>query len=285
MKIITNETFPQERALYNLKDTLVSDCKFEGKEDGESALKESRNIEVERCLFSLRYPLWHVLDFKVRDSIFTKTCRAPLWYCSNGELLGVSIKGVKAIRECHSINIVNSNIDSEEVGWKSSDIKISNSKITSFYFLFDSHDIEIDNLDFKGKYSFQYCRNVVIKNSNLDTKDAFWHSKNVRVENSIIKGEYLGWFSEGLTLINCKIIGTQPLCYCKNLKLIDCELIHCDLSFEYSEVEASILGHVDSIKNPKSGRITLDSVGKIIKEHSIMETKASIYIRKKKSSH
>ena len=281
MKRITNETFPQERALYNLKDTLVSDCKFEGKEDGESALKESRNIEVERCLFSLRYPLWHVLDFKVRDSIFTKTCRAPLWYCQNGELLGVSIKGVKAIRECSSINIINSNIDSDEVGWKSSDIKISNSKITSFYFLFDSHDIEIDNLDFKGKYSFQYCHNVVIKNSNLDTKDAFWHSKNVVVTNSVIKGEYLGWFSEGLTLINCKIIGTQPLCYCKNLKLVDCELINCDLSFEYSEVEASILGHVDSIKNPKCGHITLDSVGSIINKESIMESKAVIEIRKK----
>ena len=274
MKIITNETFPQERALYNLKDTLVLDCKFEGIEDGESALKECRDIEVDRCTFALRYPLWHASNYKIRNSTFLSTSRAPLWYCQNGELLGVSIKGVKAIRECHSINIVNSNIDSEEVGWKSSDIKISNSKITSFYFLFDSHDIEIDNLDFKGKYSFQYCHNVVIKNSNLDTKDAFWHSKNVVVTNSVIKGEYLGWFSEGLTLINCKIIGTQPLCYCKNLKLVDCELINCDLSFEYSEVEASIKGHIDSIKNPKSGHITVNSVGQIIKEDSIMESNA-----------
>jgi len=84
----------------------------------------------------------------------------------------------------------------------------------------------------------------------LDTKDALWHSKNVTVKNSTLKGEYLEWFSEGLTLINCKIIGTQPLCYCKNLKLINCTMEGTDLSFEYSEVEATINGHVDSIKHP-----------------------------------
>lgn len=282
MKIITNETFPQERALYNLKDTLVMDCKFEGIEDGESALKECRDIEVDRCTFALRYPLWHASNYKIRNSTFLSTSRAPLWYCSNGELLGVSIKGVKAIRECSSINIVDSIIDSDEVGWKSRDVKVSNSKISSFYLLFDSKNIEIENIDFKGKYSFQYCENVVIRNSRLDTKDAFWHTKNVTVENSIIKGEYLGWFSEGLTIINCKIIGTQPLCYCKNLKIIDSEMIDCDLSFEYSEVEASIKGHIDSIKNPKSGRIVVDSVGEIIKDHSIMESNAEITVRNSK---
>ena len=31
-----------------------------------------------------------------------------------------------------------------------------------------------------------------------------------------------------------------------------------DLSFEYSEVEADIKGHVVSIKNPKKGRIIVD---------------------------
>ena len=39
-----------------------------------------------------------------------------------------------------------------------------------------------------------------------------------------------------------------------------------DLSFEYSEVEADIKGHIDSVKNPKSGIIVADSVGEIILE-------------------
>jgi len=136
----------------------VLDCKFEGIEDGESALKECRDIEVDRCSFALRYPLWHAYNYKIRNSIFLSTSRAPLWYCSNGELIGVSIKGVKAIRECSSINIVDSDIDSDEVGWKSRDIKVINSKISSFYLFFDSKNIEIENIDFKGKYSFSTVR-------------------------------------------------------------------------------------------------------------------------------
>lgn len=120
-----------------------------------------------------------------------------------------------------------------------------------------------------------------ISNSILDTKDAFWHSKNVTVRDSIVKGEYLAWFSDGLTLINCKIIGTQPLCYCTNLKLINCEMENTDLSFEYSDVEADIKGNVVSIKNPKSGKIIVDSVGEIINEDSIMEVNGTIVIRNK----
>ena len=117
-----------------------------------------------------------------------------------------------------------------------------------------------------GKYSFQYMENAVIEDSVLDTKDAFWHAKNVTVKDSVINGEYLAWYSENLTLINCKIKGTQPLCYCKGLKLIDCEMIDCDLAFERSEVEATILTPVISIKNPYAGHIHVPAVGEIIRD-------------------
>src|SRR5574344_463053 len=132
-----------------------------------------------------------------------------------------------------------------------------------------------------GKYSFQYMSNLHITNSKLDTKDSFWHSKNVLVEDSIVKGEYLGWFSENLTLKNCKIIGTQPLCYCKNLKLINCTMENADFAFEYSEVDADIKGFVISVKNPKSGNITVDGVGQIIMEDAVMETNGKVIVREK----
>ena len=131
----------------------------------------------------------------------------------------------------------------------------------------------------EGKYSFQYMENLEIDNCNLDTKDAFWHSKNVTVRNSIVKGEYLGWFSDGLTLIDCKIIGTQPLCYCNNLKLVNCTMEDTDLSFEYSDVEADVRGNILSVKNPKSGTITADSVGEIVREDPVMECFGEVIIR------
>ena len=280
MKKITNQTFPNERALYNTKDALILSCRFEGEEDGESALKECRNISVEDCYFALRYPLWHAQKFEVKNSKLTDTCRAPIWYASNGNIVDTLITGVKAVRECSHIEINNSEMQSTEFGWKCHDLKINKSKLESEYAFLDSTDIEVTNIEFKGKYSFQYANNVVIKDSNLDTKDAFWHSRNVTVMNSIIKGEYLGWFSDGLTIINCKIIGTQPLCYCKNLKIIDSEMINADLSFEYSEVDVSVKGRIDSVKNPKSGAIIADEIGEIITSDSIMESTAVIKTRK-----
>jgi len=105
---------------------------------------------------------------------------------------------------------------------------------------------------------------VEIRDSYLDTKDAFWHSKNVTVINSVVKGEYLAWYSEGLRLINCKIIGTQPLCYAKDLVLENCEMIDTDLSFENSDVQATVRGNIVSVKNPHCGRIEADSIGEII---------------------
>ncbi|MCI8638748.1 MAG: DUF3737 family protein [Coprococcus sp.] len=36
---------------------------FAGPADGESALKESRDISLRDYSFSLRYPLWHVKGF------------------------------------------------------------------------------------------------------------------------------------------------------------------------------------------------------------------------------
>lgn len=99
------------------------------------------------------------------------------------------------------------------------------------------------------------------------------------VRSSVVKGEYLGWFSEGLTLIDCKIIGTQPLCYCKGLKLVNCTMEGADLAFEYSDVEAEICGHLLSIKNPRSGSITVDSVGEVIWDSPVMECSGKVLQR------
>ncbi|MGM9969427.1 MAG: DUF3737 family protein [Anaeroplasma sp.] len=279
MEVIENKTYDEERALYNLKNTNVIKCTFAGEKDGESVLKESRNIIVENCSFSLRYPLWHTIKFQLNNSKLDELTRAPIWYSVDGYINNTEIKSVKAVRECQNIIIKASYIDSKEFGWKCNNIDIYDSQINSEYIFFDSKNINLHNIKFSGKYSFQYMENLLIEDSILDTKDAFWHSKNVIVKNSIVKGEYLAWFSDGLTLINCKIIGTQPLCYCKSLKLIDCEMIDTDLAFEYSEVDATIKGNVMSIKNPKVGKIVLDSVGDIIKENSIMEDNCIIEIR------
>ena len=278
-KEIIGKQFDAERSLYNLQKTDVMDCIFAGPADGESVLKEARDIKLENCEFSLRYPLWHVEKFHLHDSKMDDLTRAAIWYSRDGLITDSNLAGIKAIRECENIRISDCTITSEEFGWKSKNITVTDSSLHAQYLFFDSKDVTLDKVQMSGKYSFQYMENLTIKNSILDTKDAFWHSKNVTVTDSVVKGEYLGWFSEGLTLINCKISGTQPLCYCKNLTLVNCTMEETDLSFEYSDVNATILGHVDSIKNPRSGEIVVDSVGEVIMGDAVMECTGIVTIR------
>ena len=264
MKIIKNQKFDEERALYGSKEVMAEHCSFDGPADGESAFKECKNIVVKDCFFNLRYPFWHNHGLEIYSSEMTEMCRAALWYSDHITIVDTKLHGIKALRECKSISIKNSDIISPEFGWSTKEIQVSDSTVNSEYFLMRADTLSFFNVKLKGKYSFQYNKNAVFDNCILDTKDAFWHSQNVIVKNSTIKGEYLAWYSDNLTLINCKIIGTQPFCYCKNLKLIDCEMIDTDLCFEKSEVEATITTPVISIKNPISGTISLPAVGEII---------------------
>ena len=97
-----------------------------------------------------------------------------------------------------------------------------------------------------------------MRSSTLNSKDAFWNTENVTVINSKIIGEYLGWNSKNLTFINCEISSLQALCYIDGLRLINCKLTDSTLCLEYcSNIDATIIDDVDSIKNPTSGIIRL----------------------------
>ncbi len=266
MTIIENRTFDKERALYNAENIVVKNCNFDGAADGESAFKEGRNIAVEHCFFNLRYPFWHDDKLVISDSEMTELCRAALWYSKDITIINTKLYGIKALRECSRVKINGCNIISPEFGWSAQQVEMEDCTIQSEYFMMRANHLNFKNIEMKGKYSFQYIEDSIFDNCTFDTKDAFWHAKNITVKNSVVKGEYLAWYSENITFINCKIIGTQPLCYCKNLRLIDCEMIDTDLSFERSEVEATLTAPIVSIKNPISGKIYVPAVGEIIRD-------------------
>ncbi|MBR1627793.1 MAG: DUF3737 family protein [Lachnospiraceae bacterium] len=276
---IRDRVFDEERALYNAKDVDIIHTTFAGPQDGESALKEARDISLTDCSFSLRYPLWHTKGFSMDHVEMDELTRAAIWYSSNGRIADSRLDGIKALRECSDITIEKTEIHSPEFGWNCRHIRIEDSSLTSEYAFLHGSALTIKGLEFSGKYSFQYVSNMTIEDSVLDTKDAFWHSKNVTVKNSVIKGEYLAWYSENLTLINCRIIGTQPLCYCKGLRMYGCTMEETDLAFEYSDVQADIIGNVLSVKNPKSGKIVCDSVGEVIREDAVMECAGEVVTR------
>lgn len=262
--IIKGQRYDEERALYASSGILLDSCRFEGPADGESALKESSDIDVLNCSFDLRYPFWHDDNVRISNSVMTEKCRAALWYTRNADIKNSSLNGIKALRECENIRIQNCDIVSPEFGWSVRGIEMKNTRVQSEYFMMRSERLHFEGVSLKGKYSFQYITDSEFDHCSFDTKDAFWHAQNVVVRNSIVKGEYLAWYCENVTFINCTIIGTQPLCYCKGLKLIDCRMEDTDLAFEKSDVEANILTPVISIKNPASGHIYVKAVDEII---------------------
>ncbi|MCR4891409.1 MAG: DUF3737 family protein [Lachnospiraceae bacterium] len=267
-KIISNQSYDEECALDNLREADVISCNFAGPADGEAPFRMARDVTMKDCSFSLRYPLWFAEDFTLEKSRADDDCRSGIWYCKRGRMEDCDWKGPKALRECRDIEIRNSQIVSQEFGWKSKRVLLEDVTIDANYLFLESQDVQLSRVTMTGKYSFQYMKNLEISDSSLDTKDAFWHSKNVTVRNCSLKGLYLGWFAKGLTLINCQISGFMPLCYCKDLKLIDCTMEDAEMAFKSSEVEASIKGHIHSYYTPKSGSVSCGSVDEILTEET-----------------
>ena len=269
MTTIRDTEFGGERPLY-----ASSGLRLEGVtiHEGESALKESSDIEAAHCRFEGRYPFWCCSGARISGCSFTEESRAPLWYSSDIRLEDCLVLAPKILRELDRTEISGCSFPKAvETLWDCRGVTLRDCSFKGADYLFlRSSDILARGLSLKGKYTFQYCRNVEIHDSELDTKDAFWEAENVTIYDSEVKGEYLGWYSRGLKLVRCHICGTQPLCYARDLVLEDCTFgPDADLAFEYSSVHARILSSVASVKNPLTGRISAPSYGEIILDENI----------------
>lgn len=266
---IRQEILTGERALFQGKDLKIYDTIFA---DGESPLKESRNIELFGSMFKWKYPLWYSKDIKVRDCTWFEMARAGVWYTENISIEDSAVEAPKNFRRCRNIRLKNVTLpNAAETLWQCSEVKLENVAAKGDYFAMNSENIMIDGLTLYGNYSFDGAKNAEIYNSRLLSKDAFWNSENITVYDSFISGEYLGWNAKDLTLINCTVESLQGMCYIDNLVMKNCKLLNTTLAFEYSTVDADIIGDIDSVLNPYGGKITADR----IKELTIDKTDPS----------
>ncbi len=269
MKVIKNKKFGGERPLFASRDLKIYDTVFT---EGESPLKESRNIELEHCIFSWKYPLWYCKDIKVTDVGFQEMARSGIWY-TDGIFLGLVVSHApKTFRHSKNIKMLNCIFDNAaETLWDCSDVEMYEVEIKGDYFGMHCENVVAENLTINGNYIFDGGKNIEIRDSYLNSKDAFWNTENVVVRDSVIIGEYLGWNSKNVTFINCKIESNQGLCYMENVKLVNCELVKTDLAFEYSTVDAEVTTSIDSVKNPISGKIRAKSIGELILEEEFID--------------
>ncbi len=261
-KEIRQEFLTGERALFKAADTLIIDSTFA---DGESPLKESRNIELDHCLFQWKYPLWYSKNVQVRDCVWFEMARAGVWYTDDIRIRDCVVDAPKNFRRCDELQMRNVTLSrAEETLWHCRHVTMENVTARGDYFAMNSTDMSIDGLTLTGNYSFDGAKNVEIRNSKLISRDAFWNTENVTVYDSFISGEYLGWNAKNLTLIHCTVESLQGMCYIENLVMKDCKLLNTTLAFEYSTVEADITNTIDSVMDPAGGIIRAEHIGELI---------------------
>ena len=274
MKKITQKFLTGERALFQENDLKIYDTTFA---DGESPLKESRNIELYRSMFKWKYPLWYSHDILMEDCVLFEMGRAGIWYTDNISMRNCLIEAPKTFRRTNHILLNRVTMpNAEETLWNCSDITIEQASARGDYFAMNSRDIVIDGFELVGNYSFDGAEKVEIHNSRILSKDAFWNSRDITVYDSFISGEYLGWNAKNLTLVNCTIESSQGMCYIDNLVMKNCRLLNTTLAFEYSTVDAEIINTVDSVLNPIGGRIRAERIGELILDASRVDVTKTV---------
>ena len=261
-KEIHQEYLTGERALFQGNNLNIYDTIFD---DGESPLKESHDISLYGSMFKWKYPLWYSKNIYTENCSWFDMARAGVWYTDNMTVKNALIEAPKNFRRCDGLVFDNVTLtNAEETLWSCKNVEMNNVTARGNYFAMNSENMKLNNFQLVGNYSFDGCKNVEIHNSKLMSKDAFWNTDNVTVYDSVISGEYLGWNAKNLTLINCTIESLQGMCYIENLVMKNCKLVNTTLAFEYSSVDVSIIGGIDSVMNPKEGTIKADFIKELI---------------------
>lgn len=256
--------FTGERALFQSEQIKLNYCTFGF---GESPLKESHNLDILHTGFQWKYPLWYCQDVSVNDCVFSKEARAGIWYTNKLVMTNSTIEAPKTFRRCNNLRIDYVDLpDAQETLWNCQNVNISHCIAQGDYFGMGCTDVTIEDFTLHGNYSFDGSKNITIRNAKMMSKDAFWNCENVTIYDSYISGQYFGWNSKNITLINCTIESEQGMCYMDNIRMENCRLLNTNLAFEYSSVQANIIGTIDSVKNPKSGQIKAQRINEIIQD-------------------
>lgn len=276
MELINDKEFGGERPLFESHKIRLENVVIR---EGESAIKECSDIEAVDCRFEGNYPFWHVHRFVIDRCYFDVGGRSALWYSDHLKMRDTVVDAPKMFREMDMIELENVVLnDADEMFWRCGNIRAHNITLHGGTYPFMlSHDIYVDGMQSDSKYVFQYVRNAEIHNARITTKDAFWETENVTIYDSELNGEYLGWHSKNLRLVRCHITGEQPLCYAHDLVLEDCTFgPDCDRAFEYSTLDARIIGSIANIKNPMGGKIVADSIGSVTIDENLKGDGAEI---------
>ena len=233
--------------------------------DGESPLKESRDISLKNTSFQWKYPLWYCRNIAVQDCDFAEMARAGIWYTDNITVADTLYEAPKGFRRVKGLTLRNVDLPhAEETLWHCSDVTLENVVAKGDYFAMNCDHMKLDQFRLVGNYCFDGCHDVEVHHAKMLSKDAFWNCENIMVYDSYICGEYLGWNSRNVTFVNCVIESLQGMCYMDNVVMKNCRLLNTTLAFEYSTADVETAGRIESVKNPSAGVIRAGEIGELI---------------------
>ena len=152
MKLINNKEFGGERPLFTIRDTRLENITIT---DGESGIKQCRNIEAKDCRFYGKYPWWHVDGALIEDCYFAEGSRSAIWYTNDLVMRRCRIDGPKFFREMRNVELEDVRIcDADETFWKVDGLKLKN--------------VRLVNCHLAGEQLLCYTQNLVLENCTFD---------------------------------------------------------------------------------------------------------------------
>ncbi|WKB36332.1 DUF3737 family protein [Terrilactibacillus sp. S3-3] len=139
MKLIEQQFFTGERALFHSEDLHLVRSTFA---DGESPLKESRNIDLEQSIFKWKYPLWYCHNIKVDNSILLETARSGIWYTDTISITNSTIEAPKTFRRAKNITLKSVHMPhASETLWNCDTIRLDDVTAAGDYFGMNSQNV------------------------------------------------------------------------------------------------------------------------------------------------
>ncbi len=132
-----------ERPLFHGKKLHIEQTIFN---DGESPLKESRDIVLENSSFQWKYPLWYCKHVDVKECTWFDMARAGVWYTDDISVRDSIVEAPKNFRRCRGVTLTNVNFpNAEETLWNCTDVNLSYVQAHGDYFAMNCKNMQLDD--------------------------------------------------------------------------------------------------------------------------------------------
>ena len=101
-KRISRGHYTGERPLFHEKGLKIEQTIFG---EGESPLKECKDIEMTDSSFEWKYPLWYSKNVKAQDCTWAEMARAGVWYSNHILVENALIDAPKNFRRCQDLTL------------------------------------------------------------------------------------------------------------------------------------------------------------------------------------